>query len=1566
MSLSVQRIYYKRNIQLSDEYELAMKKHERRDPSVPFSDSRRVIRLLLDSSVLMLTTGTILLLAFQEFGKEENSSTRKQLAYIVIGSCATLIYSIYCLILCFTAHRFPLPDYWGWSLNIHIFVVSLVLLSTFVWNLIRSLWVQSDLLNLKLITLACSVIFSLDLVLATGTANNGAPFLDEKGKATTVLNESSIFGYFFFSWMTPIIKTVNLKQNQMTDDDLPTLAPSHLSYNIFYITERFRAQNRSILYACVFSCLPGFIGLTIMTLVTSVTRFIGPFLLSKFLDLVQDYHREERKDSDKQLLIGFGYIIAMSVTIILLNIAIAQIWFFAQASIQIRVKAMLSLEIFRKTLYHADLSMAFKKRENNDTDSTKKKEDKPKDENAASSIGMIVNLISTDVNKIASFSYYSYILLEGPLEIFVGMYLLYHLLGWSSLLGLTALVVATPINYWTTRTFINTQNKLMSIGDLRLSLMNEVLQGIRQIKFFAWEKKWAERIMKSREEELDHLKIIWIQDVVFNFLWQAVPLSMTMIAFWSYTQIEGRELTASIAFSSIIIYNELQFSLTLLPEVIIRLFETLVSLNRIQKYLDLNELENTTKINPIAPVELAFNDATLSWITPDQTETPQNGDVPSSATSTTENTDVFKLHDVNVEFPNKQLSIICGATGSGKTLLMLSLLGETELLKGSISCPRTPIVTRLDDINTPTYINLDAIPSYRNELTPKTWILPQSVAYVSQTPWLQNATIKDNILFGLPYLAKRYKETIFQCALTQDLDYLEDGDQTEIGEKGITLSGGQKARVALARAVYSRAQNVLMDNVLSAVDAHTAKHIYQRCFMGCMMKNRTQILITYHIGLCLPGCSYMVFLKDCAVELAGSPSELRRLGLLDKMVQTFDDQEKEEEEEIQATIETESDEPNADLMNSEFDRKPKVLVEDEKREKGTVQFKHYVLYFKMARGLIFAILLFLSMFATRGLEVFSSSWIARWTRSYDTSDSEANNYSLVKAQFDIHLTESVDQTRYYVNIFLLINTICIIIATTRYFILYWGTLKASMTFYEDLLYHVFRAPLRFFDKTPVGRIVNRFSKDISTIDSEIPMDVSNMIIQWMNILSIVFVSITVLPMSIVPLIFVTLVNTYLGSKFAIASRELRRMDSVSRSPMLTHFNETITGITTIRAFGLTKEFLLSMIDKIDLNSRPLFYLFMVNRWIGLRTAVSGSFVCLATGAFVLWNIDRMDSATVGFCLSYILMFSDMMFWGVRRYTSMEMSFNSVERVAEFLDMEQEAPAVTNIRPPIGWPSNGAIQVKDLEVRYAADLPTVLKGVTFSVDAKEKIGIVGRTGSGKSTLSLSFFRFIEMFKGEIIIDDINISDIGLKDLRRNLTIIPQDPVLFSGTLRSNMDPFDQFSDEDIFIALRRVHLVTQNEIDQFSRSSSPIPLTETEGTFRNPFMQLHTLVHEGGNNFSQGQRQLLCLARALLKRSKVVFMDESTSSVDHEIDRSIQKTITTEFSECTVLCISHRLLTVADYDRILVMDQGRIVENASPYELLCETTSIFYKMCRKSGEFDTILSLSKAKHELVDV
>jgi ABC-type multidrug transport system fused ATPase/permease subunit len=391
-----------------------------------------------------------------------------------------------------------------------------------------------------------------------------------------------------------------------------------------------------------------------------------------------------------------------------------------------------------------------------------------------------------------------------------------------------------------------------------------------------------------------------------------------------------------------------------------------------------------------------------------------------------------------------------------------------------------------------------------------------------------------------------------------------------------------------------------------------------------------------------------------------------------------------------------------------------------------------------------------------------------------------------------------------------------------------------------------------------------------------------------------------------------------------------------------------------------------MLNYIDINARPYYYSWLANRWVSVRFAATGAIINFLTGIVILLSVDRMNASLAGFCLSFVLLFTDQMFWGIRRYTSLEMSFNAVERVVEFMEMDQEAPDVTELRPPPDWPVKGGIEVNDLEIKYAADLDPVLRGISFSVSPREKIGVVGRTGSGKSTLALSFFRFVEASRGSIVIDGIDIKDLGTEDLRSNLTIIPQDPTLFSGTLRSNMDPFDNFEDEDIFTALRRVHLLSNEDEASPAHTLATTSDSTLEEVNANVFKDLDTPVTEGGKNFSQGQRQLLCLARALLKRSRIVLMDEATASVDFETDKAIQKTISTEFADCTILCIAHRLHTVIEYDRILVLDQGKILEFDNPLSLLNNTESSFYKMCKNSGEFDSLVTLAKAKHELLDV
>ncbi|KAG0192612.1 hypothetical protein DFQ28_008488 [Apophysomyces sp. BC1034] len=1203
---------------------------------------------------------------------------------------------------------------------------------------------------------------------------------------------------------------------------------------------------------------------------------------------------------------------------------------------------MLNIEIYRKTLRRMDTAIS-SKHWSDDRSSIYAAEAGGAQE---SSTGTIVNLMSTDSTRITDFCRMWYNVVSAPVELLVGVLFLYQLLGVSCLLGLMVLVITLPINHYTAKLFARTNNRIMEARDKRVNLINEVLQGIRQIKFFAWEKSWEKRIMEARNVELGHLRMGYMCEALFQWLWQGTPILVTIASFWSFTKLEGNELSAPIAFTAIAIFTELRFALNAVPEVFIELLQALISVRRIETYLREDEIIQPPPIDPKDPIRIGFSDATIGW---KKTSLDENGNVSDHSS--------FVLKDVSVQFPNGELSLICGATGSGKTLMILSLLGEAVILRGQVFFPRTAVADSVPDELT--------IPS---NILVKDWLLDHAVAYVSQTAWLQHASIRDNILFGLPYIKERYQATLTACTLDQDLAIFEDGDATEIGERGITLSGGQKARVSLARAVYSRARTVLMDDVLGAVDAHTAKHLFSKCLTGPLMSGRTRILITHHVRLCLDDSAYIVHVRDGRVDIAGNLSEVRQSDALISILGSED-----ENEDISSDEEYGSGYTKQPYVTNEIyveadttTSPPRILIEEEGRSTGSVSRRVYQTYMGVVGGAFFWLLMAILVFGSRGMDIAESWWIKKWAQSYprpENNSTAADPSYMMSAMpdsfqsFDVTRTlGTVNNVDFYLKIYICIALANTVIGTSRFAVLYVGVLRASKILYIQLLRRVFRAPLRFFDSIPIGRVLNRFAKDFETVDSTIPNVTLNFVAQALVVLSSILTVSFVLPIFLIPMMLVAICNIAFGVLFLAGTVEMKRLDSVTKSPLFSHFTETIAGVTTIRAFGATRMFLQDMLKRIDTNSRPFYYTWLTSRWVSIRYSVTGAAINMTIATIILFNLDRMDVAQAGFCLSFVLLYSNQMSDAVKQYTSMEVNFNAVERVVEFLDVEQEAPAITDLKPPANWPTKGCIEVQNLEVRYTADLEPVLRDMTFSVNAREKIGVVGRTGSGKSTLALSFFRFLEASKGKITIDGVDIKDIGTEDLRRNLTIIPQDPIMFTGTLRSNVDPFDRFSDDEIFIALRCVHLLPSTEDDD----------AEFLGENTNIFQNLESPVSEGGKNFSQGQRQLLCLARALLKRDRIVWMDEATASVDFPTDKAIQKTIATEFADCTILCIAHRLHTVIEYDRIMVLDRGQLVEFSSPLELITDPSSLFYSMCRNSGEFDSLLALAKGKHQLVDV
>jgi ABC-type multidrug transport system fused ATPase/permease subunit len=631
-------------------------------------------------------------------------------------------------------------------------------------------------------------------------------------------------------------------------------------------------------------------------------------------------------------------------------------------------------------------------------------------------------------------------------------------------------------------------------------------------------------------------------------------------------------------------------------------------------------------------------------------------------------------------------------------------------------------------------------------------------------------------------------------------------------------------------------------------------------------------------------------------------------------------------------------------------------------------------------------------------------WIKQWANQYDTeslsaqqsllADSHVRNtissfqmmgsgISKVQPYFDPRQTSILAKVApgvddgYYLTVYAVIGIACMLVALFRDFWLFFGSITASWTIHRRLMQSVTRAKFKFFDVTPLGQLMNRFSKDLEAVDQEVaPVAIGVMSCALAIIVTIALIAV-ITPGFLVAAIFISAMYFFIGRFYLRSSLHLKRLESVQRSPLFQQFGETLSGITTIRAYGDERRFIRDNMLRVNTHNRPFIYLWAANRWLSFRVDLVGDLVAFFAGAFVVLNIGTIDAGSAGLSLSYALSFTENVLWLVRLYSINEQNMNSVERIKEYLDVEQEAPAVIEeTRPAANWPSEGSVEFIDYSTRYRSDLEPVLRNVSFKIKPLEKVGIVGRTGAGKSSLALALFRGLEAETGKILIDGVDIGLIGLQDLRESITIVPQDPTLFTGTIRSNLDPFDLFTDEDIFTALRRVQLIgaassTTNPSTPIS-ASRPTTLgrvivdsptgTSTPVTNKNVFLNLSSTVTESGNNLSQGQRQLLCLARALLKNPKVLMMDEATASIDYSTDSRIQETI--RELKSTTITIAHRLQTIVDYDKVLVLDKGRVVEYGHPHELLKKEgkDAVFKGMCEMSGDFEILQKAAKKAWE----
>ncbi|KAG7468310.1 hypothetical protein MATL_G00141590 [Megalops atlanticus] len=827
-----------------------------------------------------------------------------------------------------------------------------------------------------------------------------------------------------------------------------------------------------------------------------------------------------------------------------------------------------------------------------------------------------------------------------------------------------------------------------------------------------------------------------------------------------------------------------------------------------------------------------------------------------------------------------------------------------------------------------------------------------SFAYVSQQAWIFHGTVRDNILMGEMFDQNRYDRVLQACSLKPDLKILPYGDMTEIGERGLNLSGGQKQRISLARAVYSNKDIFLLDDPLSAVDAHVGKHIFEECIKE-ELRGKSIVLVTHQLQY-LEFCDEVLLLENGEIKEMGTHNDLMKSkGRYAHLINNYHlEQSDKDQHEEDSNIKTKPNEVNEKcsngIQNPAFDMSDEInpldeptkessvhstkdskdqLVKQESSQEGSVTWKTYHQYCKAAGGYILLLLIALMFILLVGTTAFSNWWLSFWLEQGSGQRNSSNSTA------DSGNISENPELYFYQMIYGLTIVAMIVLSVVKGYSFTKVTLHASSKLHDTMFKKILSSPMSFFDTTPIGRIVNRFSKDQDEIDAALPFNMENFLQFCLMVTYTVGTISAVFPALLIAVAALGLIFTAILYVFQRSVREMKRMENISRSPWISLTTSTIQGLSTIHAYNKREQYIELFKQMSDTNSNHFLLFNCGTRWLSFRLDFLSAVVTLFVALFVVMAPASISSAMKGLALSYTIQLTGMLQYVVRLSTELEAKFTSVERLQEYITgCVSEAPRkIKDVDIPDCWPVKGSITFQDYEMRYRENTPIVLNRLNLKIAPKEKIGIVGRTGSGKSSLIAALFRLVEPAKGMIFIDDVNTSLIGLEDLRSKLSVIPQDPVLFIGSVRYNLDPFNNYSDQEIWQALERTYM---------KDSISKLP------------EKLDSSVIENGENFSVGERQLICMARALLRNSKIILLDEATASIDSETDSLIQNTIREVFQHCTMLTIAHRINTVLECDKILVMENGKVAEFDKPEILLQQPDSLFSALLTAANKVKT--------------
>ncbi|KYR02108.1 ABC transporter C family protein [Tieghemostelium lacteum] len=1095
------------------------------------------------------------------------------------------------------------------------------------------------------------------------------------------------------------------------------------------------------------------------------------------------------------------------------------------------------------------------------------------------SIGKIMNMVSADGDSFLYYFWDNHIeLFLLPIQITGLLIVLFYVVGLAGLFGFIVMVVMLPVNTFLGGRASVCYRESLVYNDDRLSLISELINGIQFLKLYAWEKSFIDRIKEKRGPQLQWQWKMVIYWLLSNLLTQSLSAVVLLITLFFYS-LFGHQLDVTIAFTSLTIFNNLRKPLEFLPESIQRILKLLESSKRIEDYFKAPEIgiEIDYEVTNTENEEIYIKNAHFDW-------TDGKGD------ASTLNTNVTK--EINFRAPVGKLTMICGSVGSGKSSLLLSLMGEIHKTCGEVRSLK-------------------------------------SVGYTSQQPFLMGCSLRENILFGKPYDRKRYLQVLEACALNLDIHQFPGRDQTEIGERGLNLSGGQKQRIALARALYADCQCLIMDDPLSAVDTRVAKHLFINAINGPLAEGKTRILVTHQLQYLSSADHIALFHNDTLIQ--GTYEELSQKGINFQSILDLKRlrPESEEDDDDQSLIDHELDGNTHDhdlkipidsLIVDQVDdghmEMSKLIVEE---ERGSSDFGYgsWLLYARSGGSWYY--FLFITFLYVLGQLVFQSSdyWLAIWSQSKSTSLSDSQS-----------LASTATSDSYYLKIYLILIVSFIFLIGSRFVLLSRYALNAAKVLHDHMLLSVTLAPCQFFLENPSGRILNRFSRDVTDIDIKILPELSDILHCASTIIVSMLIMAYLNPYITLPLLVFVLPYVVVQRIYLPTSMELKRMEAVTKSPVFSILQETYQGLITIRVHQQQQRFIQELRKRLELNLRIFHFQYTTHRYMSMRLEIISSLVVLFASFIAVLQNNQENPGISSLMITTAFGMTGFISWGVKQVSDLSLKMNSVERVNTYINIPREGGSGISHELPSSqqvsneWPKNGNIEFKDLSVRYKNTSDPVLNGITFSIQSQEKIGIVGRTGSGKTTLGFSLFRLVEACSGQIEIDGQDISQMSLYDLRSRLACVPQDPFIFSGSIRGNLDPFNQFSDHEIW---------TNLELVQLKKLVTHMPL------------KLNTHISEGGSGLSVGQKQLFCLCRALLRKSKIVLLDESSASLDFTTDSIIKSVIRNYLKESTVITVAHRLDTIIDSDKILVIDQGQLIEFDSPQNLMNLKNSKFSKL-----------------------